>query len=186
LRNETRVRDKKAQEEISSGRRALFLMLSPGDKTVLRATLAHIVPKVGQGFNAGPACSREFLAPFLHCHDSFFRPIRRQFVERLRRDFDRPLGIEGLAREMGMSPSGFHEHFKAVTALSPLQFQKRLRLQEARRLLLGEDLDAASAAYRVGYRDASHFNREYKSLFGAPPMRDVQRLREEVQGRADR
>jgi AraC-like DNA-binding protein len=79
-----------------------------------------------------------------------------------------------------MSVSGFHHHFKAVTALSPLQFQKQLRLQEARRLMLGEDLDAASAAYRVGYHDASHFNREYKSLFGVPPMRDVQRLREEA------
>jgi AraC-like DNA-binding protein len=82
-----------------------------------------------------------------------------------------------LARELGMSVSGFH-HFKAVTTLSPLQFQKRLRLQEARRLLLGADLDAASAGYRVGYHDAAHFNREYKSLFGVPPMRDVQRLRD--------
>ena len=99
-------------------------------------------------------------------------------VERLRQDYDRPLRIERLARELGMSVSGFHHHFKAVTALSPLQFQKRLRLLEARRLMLGEDLDATSAAYRVGYRDASHFNREYKSLFGVPPMRDVQRLRE--------
>jgi AraC-like DNA-binding protein len=61
-----------------------------------------------------------------------------------------------------------------------LQFQKQLRLQEARRLILSEDLDAASRAYRVGYHDASHFNREYKSLFGVPPMRDVQRLWEEV------
>ena len=77
-----------------------------------------------------------------------------------------------------MSVSGFHHHFKAVTALSPLQFQKQLRLQEARRLMLGEDLDASSAAYRVGYRDASHFNREYKSLFGVPPMRDMRRLRQ--------
>ena len=104
-------------------------------------------------------------------------PIARA-VERLRQDFDRPLRAEQLARELGMSVSGFHQHFKAVTALSPLQFQKRLRLQEARRLMLSEDLDAASAAYRVGYRDSSHFNREYKSLFGVPPMRDVQRLRE--------
>jgi AraC-like DNA-binding protein len=89
-------------------------------------------------------------------------------IERLRRDFDQPLGIESLARELGMSVSGLHHHFKAVTALSPLQFQKRLRLQEARRLMLGEDLDAASAAYRVGYRDASHFNREYKSHVARP------------------
>jgi AraC-like DNA-binding protein len=101
-------------------------------------------------------------------------------VERLRQDFDQPLHIEELARELGMSVSGFHHHFKSVTALSPLQFLKRLRLQEARRLLLSEDLNAASAAFRVGYQDAAHFNREYKSLFGVPPMRDVQRLREEV------
>ncbi len=77
-----------------------------------------------------------------------------------------------------MSVSGFHYHFKAVTAMSPLQFQKQLQLQEARRLMLSENLDATSAAYRVGYNDASHFNREYKSVFGVPPMRDVQQLRE--------
>ena len=99
-------------------------------------------------------------------------------LERLRKDFDQPLRIEDLARELGMSVSGFHHHFKAVTAMSPLQFQKQIRLQEARRLMLGEDLDAASAGYRVGYGDASHFTREYKRLFGTPPMRDVERLRE--------
>ena len=107
-----------------------------------------------------------------------YSPSIARAIERLRQDFDQPLRIENLARELGMSISVFHHHFKAVTAISPLQFQKRLRLLEARRLLLGEGLDAASAAYRVGYHDASHFNREYKSLFGVPPMRDVQRLRE--------
>lgn len=106
-----------------------------------------------------------------------YSPHIARAIERLRQDFDQPLRIEQLARELGMSVSGFHHHFKAVTAMSPLQFQKRLRLQEARRLMLGEDLDAASAAFRVGYQDASHFNREYKSIFGVPPMRDVQRLR---------
>ncbi|BAZ14107.1 AraC family transcriptional regulator [Calothrix sp. NIES-4071] len=99
-------------------------------------------------------------------------------IERLRKDFKEPIKIESIARELRMSVSGFHHHFKSVTALSPLQFQKQLRLQEARRLMLGENLDATSAAYRVGYDDASHFNREYKRLFGAPPMRDVERLRE--------
>ncbi len=115
-----------------------------------------------------------------------YTPDIARAVGRLRQDFDQPLRIEHLARELGMSVSGFHHHFKAVTAMSPLQFQKQLRLQEARRLMLGDDLDAASAAYRVGYHDASHFNREYKSLFGVPPMRDVQRLREEAQDRAGR
>jgi AraC-like DNA-binding protein len=98
-------------------------------------------------------------------------------VERIRNDFDQPLRIEDLARELGMSTSGLHHQFKSVTALTPLQFQKQLRLQEARRLMLGEDLDAASAGYRVGYEDAAHFNREYKRLFGLPPMRDLARLR---------
>jgi AraC-like DNA-binding protein len=77
-----------------------------------------------------------------------------------------------------MSVSGFHHHFKAVTAMSPLQFQKQMRLQEARRLMLAQGLDAASAGYQVGYNEASHFNREYKKLFGEPPIRDVERLRE--------
>jgi AraC-like DNA-binding protein len=99
-------------------------------------------------------------------------------IEWLRKDFDQPLRIENMAQELGMSVSGFHHHFKAVTAMSPLQFQKRLRLQEARRLMLGEHLDVASTAYRVGYDDASQFNREYKRLFGLPPMRDVERLRD--------
>jgi len=101
-------------------------------------------------------------------------------VARLRHDFDQPLRIEQMAHELGISVSGLRQHFKAVMAMSPLQFQKQLRLQEARRLMLSEDLDAQAAAYRVGYNDASHFNREYKSLFGIPPMRDVQRLREEA------
>jgi len=109
-----------------------------------------------------------------------YTPDIAKAVERLRQDFDRPLRIEQIARELGMSASGFHHHFKAVTAMSPLQFQKQLRLQEARRLMLGEDLEAASAAARVGYYDAAHFNREYKSLFGVPPVRDIQRLRQEA------
>lgn len=104
-------------------------------------------------------------------------PIARA-VDRLWKEYNQPLHIEGIAQELGMSVSGFHHQFKAVTAMSPLQFQKRLRLQEARRLMLGENLDATSAGYRVGYGDAAHFSREYKSFFGLPPMRDVERLRE--------
>ncbi|MBD2435286.1 AraC family transcriptional regulator [Nostoc sp. FACHB-110] len=99
-------------------------------------------------------------------------------VKRIRQDFNQPIRIESIARELGMSVSGFHHHFKSVTAMSPLQFQKQLRLQEARRLMLGENLDATSAAYKVGYDDASHFNRDYKRFFGAPPMRDVEQLRQ--------
>lgn len=100
-------------------------------------------------------------------------------VDQLRQNFDQSFRMEYLAQELGMSVSSFYLHFKSVTAMTPLQFQKRVRLQEARRLMLGEDLDATSAAYQVGYNDAAHFSREYKSIFGAPPKRDIQRLREE-------
>jgi AraC-like DNA-binding protein len=101
-----------------------------------------------------------------------------QAVEKISREFNKPLHIEELARGIGMSVSGFHHHFKQVTAMSPLQFQKQLRLQEARRLMVGETLDATTAGFRVGYDDTSHFNRDYKRFFGVPPMRDVERLRE--------
>lgn len=100
-------------------------------------------------------------------------------VEQLRRNFDQSFRIEDLAQELGMSISSFYQHFKSVTAMTPLQFQKRVRLQEARRLMLGEDFDATRAAYQVGYNDAAYFSRDYKSLFGDPPKRDIQRLREE-------
>ncbi|RYG45926.1 AraC family transcriptional regulator [bacterium] len=98
-------------------------------------------------------------------------------LEKLRQEFDRPLRIEELAKELGMSSTRFHHHFKAVTDMSPLQFQKQIRLQEARRLMLGEDFDASSAGYRVGYEDPSHFSRDYKRYFGESPMRDVEKLR---------
>lgn len=99
-------------------------------------------------------------------------------IERFSQEFDQPLRIEEIAQDLGMSVSSFHHHFKAVTAMSPLQFQKQLRLQEARRLMLSEDLDAANAGFRVGYHDAAHFNREYKRLFGLPPHADVRQLRQ--------
>ena len=102
-------------------------------------------------------------------------------IENLREHFDRPLRIENISRELGMSVSGFHHHFKSVTAMSPLQFQKQIRLQEARRLMLGEDLDAASAGFRVGYEDPSYFSRDYKKQFGAPPQRDIARLRSNLE-----
>ena len=103
-------------------------------------------------------------------------------MERIRHDFNQTLRVEDMAQELGMSTSSFYQHFKSVTAMSPLQFQKRLRVQEARRLMLSEDLDATSAAYRVGYSDSSHFSREYKSVFGEPPVRDVARLKETTSG----
>jgi len=98
-------------------------------------------------------------------------------VKRLLKDFDQSIPVEHLAGELGMSVSSFHHHFKAVTGMSPLQYQKHLQLQEARRLMLNEDLDASTAGFQVGYKDAAHFNREYKRFFGQPPIRDVEHLR---------
>lgn len=99
-------------------------------------------------------------------------------VEWVRAHFDEPLNVEALAEMVYMSPSSFHEHFKAVTSMSPLQYQKVLRLREARRLLLSSTMDAGTAGRQVGYVSASQFSREYSRLFGQAPTRDVARLRE--------
>lgn len=95
----------------------------------------------------------------------------------LREHFDQALRIDDLATMVNMSPSSLHHHFRAMTAMSPLQYQKYLRLQEARRLLLAERCDVATAAHRVGYESPSQFSREYSRQYGAPPLRDVSRLR---------
>lgn len=100
-------------------------------------------------------------------------------IDRLKNAYAEPLRVEELAREVRMSVSTFHHHFKALTAMSPLQFQKQLRLSEARRLMLAENLDASTAGYRVGYESASQFSREYSRQFGAPPMRDIAGLRDQ-------
>ncbi len=102
----------------------------------------------------------------------------------LRAEFDRPVRVERLAAAAGMSPSSFHQHFRAVTSLSPIQFQKRLRLIEARRLMLGEGLSASRAAFRVGYESVSQFTREYGRTFGCPPARDVRVARDPRAARA--
>lgn len=94
-------------------------------------------------------------------------------VSVLRRDFAQPLPVERLAAVAGMSPSSFHQHFRSVTSLSPLQFQKQLRLIESRRLMLSEGLSASSAAFKVGYESVPQFTREYGRMFGLPPVRET-------------
>jgi AraC-like DNA-binding protein len=101
-----------------------------------------------------------------------------QVIQLLRQRFHEPLRVDELAGQVHMSPSSLHHHFKAVTAMSPLQFQKQLRLQEARQIMLSEGVDAATAGHRVGYDSQSQFNREYSRFFGSPPVRDIKRLRE--------
>jgi len=100
----------------------------------------------------------------------------RHAIGWLKSHYDRPMRIEALADLAGMSPASFHRHFRAATAMSPLQYQKSLRLQEARRLLIA-NTDASRAGYAVGYESASQFSREYARMFGAPPARDAVRLR---------
>ena len=101
-----------------------------------------------------------------------------QAIDWLKRHYTLPLRIEDLAAQVHMSPSTFHHHFRALTAMSPLQYQKWLRLNEARRLMLTERLDAATAAFQVGYESPSQFSREYSRVFGAPPLRDITYLRQ--------
>lgn len=103
-------------------------------------------------------------------------------IDWLKANFTKSLSIDDLAGEARMSSSTFHHHFRSMTALSPLQFQKQLRLQEARRLMLAERLDAATAAFQVGYESPSQFSREYNRLFGAPPLRDISNLRQLAAG----
>jgi len=95
----------------------------------------------------------------------------------LKQHYREDVAMDDLASKAHMSPSTFRQHFRAVAGMSPLQYLKQLRLQDARQLMLNEDLDASSAAVRVGYESASQFNREYARLFGAPPLRDIKRVR---------
>ena len=155
--------------------RLVRLLDRPGEQKILASHIAReIVYRLlmgGQG------------ARLSHLVDSSGGDTRRisRAIGRLRRHYNEQFKIEEIARELGMSVSGFHQHFKSVTAMSPLQFQKQIRLQEARRLMLGEDLDAASAGHRVGFENPSYFSREYKKLFGAPPQRDIARLRSNIE-----
>ena len=101
-----------------------------------------------------------------------------QAIEWLKSHYTLPLRIDDLAAHVHMSPSTFYHHFRALTAMSPLQYQKWLRLNEARRLMLTKRLEAATAAFQVGYESPSQFSREYSRLFGAPPLRDITYLRQ--------
>ncbi|KQM86701.1 AraC family transcriptional regulator [Sphingomonas sp. Leaf22] len=97
-------------------------------------------------------------------------------IAAIRRRFDAPIRIDDVAAEAGMSSSSLHVHFKAITRMTPLEYQKQLRLQEARRLMLTEGATASTAGFAVGYESPSQFSREYRRLFGAPPRADIERL----------
>lgn len=98
-------------------------------------------------------------------------------IDWLKSNYEKPLRVDELAKMARMGVSTFHHHFRDITAMSPVQYQKQLRLQAARSRMLTDDLDASSAAVEVGYESVSQFNREYNRLFGQPPMRDIRALR---------
>ena len=110
--------------------------------------------------------------------DSHLARVARA-IARIRDQLDAPLRVADLAAAAGMSASSFHQHFKAVTRLSPIEYQKQLRLQEARRLMLSLGINAGAAAFAVGYESPSQFSREYARLFGASPARDVRHTKSE-------
>lgn len=99
-------------------------------------------------------------------------------IQWIKQRYAQPMAIDELAGAVSMSKSSLHHHFKELTTMSPLQYQKTLRLQEARRLMLIEQLDAASASHRVGYESPSQFSREYRRIFGAPPLKDIALMRQ--------
>ena len=110
------------------------------------------------------------------CAENRLQDVNRA-INWIKRNFRGAFRVEAVASEARMSASALHQYFKTVTGTSPLQFQKHIRLLEARRLMLSQALDAAVAAHAVGYESPSQFNREYRRLFGAPPVRDIAQLK---------
>ncbi|HEX7807126.1 MAG TPA: AraC family transcriptional regulator, partial [Thermoanaerobaculia bacterium] len=157
---------------IDAATRLLELMAQPVDAELLAPL---VVDEILIRLLRSPMGSR--VAQIGHAESSVQRIAKA--VARLRADFDQPVNVEELARLVNMSVSSFHRQFKAVTSMSPLQYQKALRLQEARRLMLTATMDAGNASRRVGYASASQFSREYGRFFGTAPTKDINRLREE-------
>jgi transcriptional regulator GlxA family with amidase domain len=149
--------------------RMLRLMERPDDIAALApAYEREILYRVLQGANGWML--RDIATP-----DSALSRVNLA-IQWIRRDFDKPLRVEALADRAAMSASAFHRHFKAATALSPLQYQKRIRLLQARMLLVSGGRSVTSAAFDVGYESATQFSREYARAFGLPPAQDAARV----------
>lgn len=165
------VRSEPTDTEVSDAALRLMKLLDrPAAVPVLHAQLVremHYWLLAGQH---GPAIRR------LGGPDGHAQRVARA-VALMRSEYMRALPVERLAAAAGMSPSSFHQHFRSVTSLSPLQFQKQLRLIEARRLMMAEGVSASSAAFAVGYESVSQFTREYGRMFGRPPGRDAEAVR---------
>jgi AraC-like DNA-binding protein len=166
------LRSERTDEEVADAALRLMRLLDrPAALPVLQAQLVREMHYWLLAGRHGPAIRR------LGWPDGSARRVARA-VAVLRREFARPLPVERLAAEAGMSPSAFHQHFRNATSLSPLQFQKQLRLIEARRLMLSEGASASSAAFAVGYESVPQFTREYGRMFGLPPVRDAKTARD--------
>lgn len=152
--------------------RLLSLLESPSDIPVLAPLALREIIYRALNSELGPRI-RKFAAPDTQWHRV------SQVINALQKSYTQPLRIAALAEKSNMSESSLFHTFKKVTRMSPLQFQKKLRLHEARRLMLSEGMDAASASYRVGYQSPSQFSREYSRMFGIPPRADVTKLRGE-------
>ena len=164
------VRVEPTDEEVAvAALRLLRLVQRPAALPILRDQLIREMHYWLLAGRHGPAIRHLGLA------DSHVQRVGRA-VALLRAEFTRPLRVEALATAAGMSPSSFHQHFRALTSLSPLQFQKHLRLIEARRLIMVEAVPVSVAAFAVGYESVSQFTREYGRMFGLPPARDRQAL----------
>jgi AraC-like DNA-binding protein len=157
-------------ELIDAWLRLMRLMDRPKEVVVLAPMIEReILFRVLQGPNGDVL--RQIAQP-----DSRLSQVRRA-LDWIRAHFDEPFGVAPLAAMTGMSVAVFYRHFRAITAMTPIQYQKRLRLLKARRLLLFEPQDAASIAFAVGYESASQFSREYARMYGMPPIRDVARFK---------
>ncbi|KEF32972.1 MAG: AraC family transcriptional regulator [Gammaproteobacteria bacterium] len=157
------------EELLDAFNRLLDLIESPDDVPALAPLIQQeIIYRLLTG-EQGPRL-RQIAASGQHG----YRIVRA--IDWLKLHFNESMKVEMLADKAGLSVSAFHHHFRAMTAMTPLQFQKKMRLSEARRLMLTEHLDASKAAFEVGYESPSQFSREYSRLFGAPPMQDIRRL----------
>lgn len=180
-------------EKKETARRGMFVnpIESPMLDAVIR--LARLLENPNDIQVLAPLYTKEILYRILQGqHGSWLEQIAiegsssyliRDVIEQIMNNYDRSFRIEELAEIANMSVSSLHRHFKEVTAMSPIQFQKQLRLQKARQLLLSESTDAADVAFRVGYESPSQFSREYSRMYGFPPIEDIKRMKEQFEHR---
>ncbi len=171
----------------TSPRRGMLVNKNNGELLDAVVRLVRLLDKPNDIPVLSPLIIREILYRVMQDdHDDLIRQFAiigshaqsiARVIRMISQDYSKPLRIDDLAKEVNMSPSALHSQFKQVTAMSPIQYQKLIRLQEARRLLLSETSDAATVGFNVGYESPSQFSREYARMYGLPPISDVKRVR---------